>query len=135
MEKPEKANKVRQKDVDSWWTKKNNKLHCFKVNYILKSLFFLLASDFPKSLLVIPVDISDDMSIKIYVRGRQKVSDGVHKPKYRIVAIVSDEEKKSSIKVNAAHFRKKELEQIASDIHAEIVYLKSEADGKHSHRK
>jgi len=75
------------------------------------------------------------MSTKIYVRRRQKRSDGAHKPRYRIAAIVSDEEKRPSIKINASHFRKKELEQIAADIHAKIVYLKSEPDGEHGNRK
>jgi hypothetical protein len=75
------------------------------------------------------------MTRKIYVRKRQKVSDGAHQPKYRIVAIVSDEEKGAFIKVTASHFRKKELEQIAADIHAEIVYLESEPDEEHGHRK
>ena len=75
------------------------------------------------------------MSRKIYARRRQKVSDGVHKPKYRIVAIVSDDENGPFIKINASHFKKKELKQIAEDIHAEIVYLESEPGSKHGHRK
>ena len=75
------------------------------------------------------------MSRKIYVRERQKVSDGAHQPKYRIAAVVSDDEKGHFIKFNATHFRKKELEQIAADIRAEIVYLESEPDGEHGHRK
>jgi len=75
------------------------------------------------------------MSQKIYVRERQKVSDGVQQPKYRIAAIVSDGEKQASIKVHATHFRKKELEQIAADIHAEIIYLQSEPDGEPGRRK
>jgi len=75
------------------------------------------------------------MSRKIYVRERQKVSDGVKQPKYRIAAIVSDDEKMPSIKISATHFRKKELEQIAADINAEIVYLESEPDREHGRRK
>jgi len=75
------------------------------------------------------------MSRKIYVRERQKTSDGVHKPRYRIAAIISDNDKAPFIKINASHFRKKELEQIAADIHAEIVYLETEPDGEHGHRK
>jgi len=75
------------------------------------------------------------MPRKIYVRGRQKVSDGVHQPKYRIVAIVSDEDSRPLVQVKASHFRKKELELIAADIHAEIVYLESDPDGEHKRRK
>jgi hypothetical protein len=75
------------------------------------------------------------MTTKIYARERQKVSDGVRQPKYRIAAIVSDDEKKPSIKINATHFRKKELELIAADIRAEIVYLETDPDGEHGQRK
>jgi hypothetical protein len=82
----------------------------------------------------IPTDISDDTSRKIYVRGRQKVSDGVQQPKYRIAAIISDEDSRPFVQVKASHFRKQELEQIAADIRAEIVYLESEPDGEHKRR-
>jgi hypothetical protein len=95
----------------------------------------LIEIRFSKALSHIPTDISDDMSRKIYVRERQKVSDGAHQPKYRIAAIVSDDDKGPFIKINAEKKKKKELEQIAADIHAEIVYLESEPDGEHGHRK
>jgi hypothetical protein len=74
------------------------------------------------------------MSRKIYVRERQKVADGAHQPKYRIVAVVSDDGG-NFVKFNATHFRKKELEQIAADVRAEIVYLDTEPDEEHGKRK
>ncbi|MDG6258027.1 MAG: hypothetical protein QCH35_10580 [Methanomicrobiaceae archaeon] len=61
------------------------------------------------------------MSVKIYVRERQKVGTGVHQPRFRVVAVVGEESKHS--KFEAVHFRKTELEQIAKDMDAEIVYL------------
>ena len=84
--------------------------------------------------MLIPTDISDVMSREIYVRGRQKVSDGVQQPKYRIVAIVSSEDDGPFVQIKASHFRKQELERIATDIHAEIVYLEPESDGEHRRR-
>ncbi len=61
--------------------------------------------------------------MKIYVRERQKVGDGVRQPKYRIVAITGGE-----IQVIATHFRKRELELIAQDIGAEIIWLQPVPD-------
>lgn len=56
--------------------------------------------------------------MKIYVRERQKVGDGVQQPKYRIVAVTGGQ-----IQIEATHFRKIEIEQIAKDIGAQLVYL------------
>ncbi|MDR2854986.1 MAG: hypothetical protein LBV40_02370 [Methanomicrobiales archaeon] len=75
------------------------------------------------------------MARKIYVRKRQKVSEGVKQPKYRIIAIVSDDNNGPFLRVKASHFRKKELECIAADVQAELVYLESEPDEKHLRRK
>jgi hypothetical protein len=61
--------------------------------------------------------------MKIYVRERQKVGEGVEQPKYRIVAITGGQ-----VQIEATHFRKFEIEQIASDLKAEIVYMKPVAD-------
>jgi hypothetical protein len=58
-------------------------------------------------------------TMKIYVRERQKVGEGVESPKYRIVAVTGGE-----IQVEATHFRKFEIEQIAKDVKAEVVYMK-----------
>jgi len=70
--------------------------------------------------------------MKIYVRGRQKVGEGVKQPKFRVVAVTG--EGASHIKIEATHFRKVELEAIAKDTGAEIIYLEAmpeEAHGGH----
>jgi len=56
--------------------------------------------------------------MKIYIRERQKVGEGVESPKYRVVAVTGGQ-----IQIEATHFRKFEIEQIAKDIKAEVVYL------------
>ena len=61
--------------------------------------------------------------MKIYVRERQKVGEGVESPKYRIVAVTGGQ-----IQIEATHFRKFEIEQIAKDIKAELIYMKPVAD-------
>jgi hypothetical protein len=68
--------------------------------------------------------------MKIYVRERQKVGEGVESPQYRVIAITGGE-----MQIEASHFRKFELEQIAKDVDAEIVYLKPVADGHGRNRK
>ncbi|WP_054847757.1 hypothetical protein [Methanoculleus chikugoensis] len=62
--------------------------------------------------------------MKIYARERQKVGTGVKQPRFRVVAVVEEQGEKKHLKVEGGtHFRKVELEQIAQDIGAEIVYL------------
>lgn len=56
--------------------------------------------------------------MKIYARERQKVGEGVRQPKYRVVAITGGQ-----IQIEATHFRKVELEVIAKDVGAELVFL------------
>ena len=56
--------------------------------------------------------------LKIYVRERMKVREGAKQPMFRIVAVTGGQ-----VQVELTHFRKFELEQIAKDIGAEIVYL------------
>lgn len=56
--------------------------------------------------------------MKIYVRERQKVGEGVQQPKFRIVAVTGGQ-----IQIEASHFRKVEIECIAQDLDAEIVFL------------
>jgi hypothetical protein len=63
------------------------------------------------------------MKMKIYVRERQKVGEGVESPKYRIIAVTGGQ-----IQIEATHFRKFEIEQIAKDIKAEVVYMKPVPD-------
>jgi len=68
-------------------------------------------------------------AMKIYARERQKVGEGVESPKYRIVAVTGGQ-----IQVEATHFRKFELEQIAKDVKAEIVFMKP-VDEEHKKKK
>ncbi len=56
--------------------------------------------------------------MKIYVRGRQKVGEGVKQPMFRIVAVTGRQ-----LQIQAIHFRKVEIEQIAKDVGAQVVYL------------
>jgi hypothetical protein len=65
------------------------------------------------------------MSMKIYVRERQKVGEGVESPKYRIVAVTGGQ-----LQIEATHFRKFEIEQIAKDVGAEVVFMKPVPDDK-----
>ena len=63
------------------------------------------------------------MSMKIYVRERQKVGEGVESPKYRIVAVTGGE-----LQIEAPHFRKFEIEQIAKDVGAQVIFMKPVPD-------
>ena len=56
--------------------------------------------------------------VKIYVRERIKVHEGVKQPMFRIVAVTGGQ-----VQIELTHFRKFEIEQIAKDIGAEVVYL------------
>jgi len=68
--------------------------------------------------------------MKIYVRERQKVGEGVESPKYRIVAVTGGQ-----IQIEVPHFRKFEIEQIAKDIEAEVVFLKPVPDDQKRKRQ
>lgn len=57
---------------------------------------------------------------KIFVRERNTVEEGEKKPRYAIVGVAG-----SDLKLYAKHIRKKELEEIAAQIGAEVVYLKA----------
>jgi len=61
--------------------------------------------------------------MKIYVRERQKVGEGVRQPMYRFVAVTGGQ-----VQIEAIHFRKIEIEQIAKDVGAEVVYLEPVPD-------
>jgi len=56
--------------------------------------------------------------MKIYVRERQKVGEGVRQPMFRILAVTGGQ-----IQIEGTHFRRFEIERIAKDIDAEVVYL------------
>ncbi|MBT0733846.1 hypothetical protein KH990_10825 [Methanoculleus bourgensis] len=61
--------------------------------------------------------------MKIYARERQKVGTGVKQPRFRVVAVTEEKGDEKHVKMEGTHFRKVELEQIAKDVGAEIVYL------------
>ncbi len=67
--------------------------------------------------------------MKIYVRERQKVGEGVESPKFRVVAVTGGQ-----VQIEATHFRKFEIEQIAKDVGAEVVFMKPVAED-HKKRK
>lgn len=61
--------------------------------------------------------------MKIYVRERQKVGEGVKQPMFRVVAVTGGQ-----VQIQAIHFRKFEIEQIAKDLKAEVVYFEEIPD-------
>lgn len=62
---------------------------------------------------------------KIFVRNRRKIEKGEKKPRLRIVGVAG-----SDLKLYAKHVRKVELETIANESGAQIVYLPEHASGK-----
>jgi hypothetical protein len=68
--------------------------------------------------------------LKIYVRERQKVGEGVRQPMFRILAVTGGQ-----IQIEGTHFRKFEIERIAKDIDAEVVYLEREKEGEEKKKR
>jgi hypothetical protein len=63
--------------------------------------------------------------MKLYVRERMKLGEGVHEPRFRIMAIMQQgTDTGKGLKIEGTHFRKVELETIAQDLGAEIHYFK-----------
>ncbi|KUG14266.1 hypothetical protein ASZ90_016099 [hydrocarbon metagenome] len=63
------------------------------------------------------------MKMKIYVRERMKVREGAKQPMFRIVAVTG-----GNIQIELTHFRKFELEEIAKDVGAELIYFEEIPD-------
>jgi hypothetical protein len=61
---------------------------------------------------------------KIFYRERIKVGKEDRKPRFMVVAVAG-----ADMKIYGQHLRKKELEQIASAVGAELVLLKQEKKG------
>jgi hypothetical protein len=61
---------------------------------------------------------------KIFVRERRKVNEGEKKPRYTVVAIYG----LHHFKIKSKHLRKMEIEEIASTIGADVIYLKAGKD-------
>lgn len=62
------------------------------------------------------------MAGKIFYRTRRVVEDGQKKPRYRVVAV-----SEVNIRIYAQHLRKCEIEQIAQEVGADLVPLRSGA--------
>ena len=60
---------------------------------------------------------------KIFVRERRKIEKGEKKPRLRIVGASGD------IKLYSKHIRKVELETIANETGAQVVYLPTHGSG------
>lgn len=60
------------------------------------------------------------MGAALFVRERRKVEDGEKKPRFRVVGVCD-----ADVKIFAKHLRKVEVEQIAQEAGAKIVYLDS----------
>ncbi len=56
---------------------------------------------------------------KIFYRERTKVHDGDHKPRFNVVAVAD-----TDLEFHVKHMRKKELEQIAEAVGADLIELK-----------
>jgi hypothetical protein len=67
------------------------------------------------------------MAGKIFYRERKKVGEKEKKPRFKLVAIAGVD-----ITFYSEHLRKKELEQIAAAVDAELVLLKAGKEGKES---
>lgn len=65
------------------------------------------------------------MAGKIFYRERNKVGVKERKPRFKLVAVAGVD-----ISFYGDHLRKKELEEIATAVGAELVLLKAPKDGK-----
>ena len=65
------------------------------------------------------------MASKIFVRERRKVEEGEKKPRFRVLGVTGGD-----LKVYVKHIRKQELEQLATEAGAEVIYIKAGKTGK-----
>ena len=63
------------------------------------------------------------MAGKIFYRERRKVSEKEKKPRFKLVAVAG-----ADMKFYSEHLRKRELEEIAAAMGAELVLLKGGAE-------
>jgi hypothetical protein len=56
--------------------------------------------------------------MKIFVRGRTRAQEGSRNPRFRVVAVEGGD-----LRFQADHMRKIDIETIAGDLGAQIVYL------------
>lgn len=63
--------------------------------------------------------------MKIFVRERRRSDKGQQRPRYRVVGVQGGD-----LKIYTKRIRKCELDEIASSIGAEVVYLSRDGEGK-----
>ncbi len=63
--------------------------------------------------------------MKIYVRERMLSEEGSRNPRFRIVATEGGD-----LRFHADHVRKVDLETIAGDLDAQVIYLPVQSEGK-----
>lgn len=56
--------------------------------------------------------------MKIFVRARSRVKEGSRNPRFRIIAVEGGD-----LRVYAEHLRKVDIETIAKELGADIIYL------------
>ena len=62
---------------------------------------------------------------KIFVRERRKIEKGERKPRFRVLGVSGGD-----LKIYANHLRKKELDQLAKAVGAEVVFIEVEKKEK-----
>ena len=62
---------------------------------------------------------------KIFVRERRKIEKGEKKPRFRVLGVSGGD-----LKIYTKHIRKKELDQLAKAVGAEVVYIEVEKKEK-----
>ena len=65
---------------------------------------------------------------KLFVRERRQAGEGTGQPRFRIVATAG-----TDVRVFVPHLRRVELDQLANEIGAEVVYL-SRGEGAEEHQ-
>jgi len=65
------------------------------------------------------------MAAKIFVRERRKIEKGEKKPRFRVLGVSGVD-----LKIYVRHIRKKELDQLAKAVGAEVVYIEIEKKKK-----
>ena len=65
------------------------------------------------------------MASKIFVRERRKIEKGERKPRFRVLGVSGGD-----LKIYVKHIRKKELDQLANAVGAEVIYLQVEKKEK-----
>jgi hypothetical protein len=68
--------------------------------------------------------------MKVYVRERLMAKEGGHQPRFRVVATEG-----TDLRIHVPHLRRPELEKIATDLGAQIIYLEREESPRKPEKK